>query len=231
MSSRMSEAVAVGGSMVEGVLDELGMWSARQRGLAPVTVGNCGWAVKVFLESLPDLQDAGGALDARSVTMFMVAYCRERNPATAKAMARSVRSFLRFAHATGRTRVELWGAVPAPAAWRMASLPAPVSASDVERLMAAAARARFTAAGRRDFAVVSLLVRLGRRRGEVARLRLSDIDWRAGEITIRGKGERVDRLPLLAEPGEAIAARLCDGRPACETRTVLTSIRPGGGGR
>lgn len=228
MSSSTRDGIAEVGGWVEDLLDEFGLWLARQRGLAPVTVGNYRWAVRVFLEALPEGEDLAGTLDARLVTVFMVEYCRERNPATAKAMARSVRSFLRFAHATGRTSVELWGAVPAPAAWRMASLPAAVSVTDVERLMAAASRARFTAAGRRDFAVLSLLVRLGLRRGEVARLGLSDIDWRAGEITVCGKGERVDRLPLLAEPGEAIAAWLCDGRPDCEARTVFTSIRPAG---
>ncbi|MPY81671.1 MAG: tyrosine-type recombinase/integrase, partial [Actinophytocola sp.] len=69
---------------------------------------------------------------------------------------------------------------------------------------------------------------LGLRRGEVAGLRLDDIDWRAGELTVVGKGNRLERLPLPAEPGEAIVAWLTDGRPECETRSVFTTLRPPG---
>jgi len=73
-----------------------------------------------------------------------------------------------------------------------------------------------------------LLARLGLRRGEVAGLGLDDIDWRAGELTVIGKGDRVERLPLSAGPGEAIAAWLVDGRPECQTRSVFTTLRPPG---
>ena len=72
---------------------------------------------------------------------------------------------------------------------------------------------RSTLAGKRDFAILTMLVRLGMRRGEVAGLRLDDIDWRAGEIVVRGKGQRLERLPLPADVGEAIAVYLRDGRP------------------
>ena len=85
-----------------------------------------------------------------------------------------------------------------------------------------------TATDRRDYAILLLLARLGLRRGEVARLGLDDIDWRAGELTVIGKGEMMDRLPLPAGPGEAIAAWLVDGRPECPTRSVFTTLRPPG---
>ena len=76
-----------------------------------------------------------------------------------------------------------------------------------------------------------LLGRLGPRVGEVAALDLDDIDWRAGEITVRGKGRRRDRLPLPDEAGEAVAAYLRDGRPACaEGRRVFVSVRGHGRG-
>jgi len=70
-----------------------------------------------------------------------------------------------------------------------------------------------TPRGRRDAAVVLVLLRLGLRAGEVARLRLEDVDWRHGEVAIRGKGGRGDQLPLPVEVGEAIAAYLHGGRP------------------
>jgi site-specific recombinase XerC len=131
----------------------------------------------------------------------MVEFCRDRNTNSAKSMARSVRSFLKFAHATGRTSTELWGAVSASSGWHLASLPRTVPAADLQRLLTVAARLRFTETGRRDYAILLLLARLGRRRGEAAGLRLDDIDWRAAEVTVVCKGNRVERLPLPAEPG------------------------------
>jgi integrase len=216
-------------ALVSDLLVEFGGWLDRQRGLAPISIHNYCWHAEQFLAPLPrPVPVSVGLLDAGTVTAFMVEYCRDRNTNSAKSMARSVRSFLRFAHATGRTSAELWGAVPASSGWHLASLPRSVPAADLERLLAVAARARFTATGRRDYAVLLLLARLGLRRGEVARLRLDDIDWRAGELTVVGKGTRVERLPLPAEPGEAIVGWLTDGRPGCETRSVFTTLSPPG---
>ncbi len=82
-----------------------------------------------------------------------------------------------------------------------------------------------TAAGRRDLAMLTLLARLGLRAGEVAALTLDDIDWRAGEITVHGKGRRSERLPLPADAGEAIAAYLRDGRPEPFESTRRVSLR------
>lgn len=219
----------VGTASVRELLVEFGGWLDHQRGLAPITVGNYRWNVAQFLAALPEpTQVSVSLLDAGAVTAFMVEYCRDRNTNSAKSMARSVRSFLRFAHATGRTSVQLWGAVPASAGWHLASLPRSVPAADVERLVTVAARWRSTPASCRDYAILLLLARLGLRRGEVAALGLDDIDWRAGELTVVGKGERVERIPLPAEPGEALAAWLVDGRPECETRSVFTTLRPPG---
>jgi integrase/recombinase XerD len=218
-----------GTAPVSDLLVEFGGWLDRQRGLAPITIDNYCWNVKQFLAALPQpTQVSASLLDAGTITAFMVEYCRDRNTNSAKSMARSVRSFLRFAHATGRTSAQLWGAVPVAAGWRLASLPKSVPAADLERLVAVAARWRLTATDRRDYAILLLLARLGLRRGEVASLGLDDIDWRAGELTVVGKGDRAERLPLPTEPGEAIAAWLVEGRPECQTRSVFTTLRPPG---
>ena len=210
-------------------LGEFGQWLDHQRGLAPITIDNYCWNVAQFLEALPQpTQLSVSLLDAGTVTAFMVEYCRDRNTNSAKTMARSVRSFLRFAHATGRTSAQLWGAVPVAAGWHLASLPKSVPAADLEHLLAVTARWQFTATDRRDYAILLLLAQLGLRRGEVAGLGLDDIDWRAGELTVVGKGDRAERLPLPAEPGEAITAWLVDGRPQCQTRSVFTTLRPPG---
>lgn len=215
---------------VSELLSEFGEWLDRQRGLSPVTVHNYCWHGEQFLRSLPDpVQASVGLLDAGTVTAFMVEFCRDRNTNSAKSMARSVRSFLRFAHATGRTSVELWGAVPSSAGWHLATLPKAVPAAEVEQLLKVAAiRARLCATGRRDYAIVLLLARLGLRRGEVAALGLDDIDWRSGELAVVGKGNRVERLPLPVQPGAAVVAWLTDGRPPCATRLVFTTLNPPG---
>jgi len=128
-----------GTASVSGVLVEFGEWLGRQRGLAPITVDNYCWNVEQFLGALPQpTQVSVSLLDAGTVTAFMVEYCRDRNTNSVKSMARSVRSFLRFAHATGRTSVGLWGAVPVSAGWHLASLPRSVPATDLEHLLAVA---------------------------------------------------------------------------------------------
>lgn len=102
-------------------------------------------------------------------------------------------------------------AVPAVARWRSSSLPKGISSAEVKQLLAACDRR--TSMGRRDFAILTMLVRLGLRPAEVASLRLGDIDWHRGEIAISGKGPRLERLPLPVYVGEAIAGYLRRGRP------------------
>ena len=82
-----------------------------------------------------------------------------------------------------------------------------------------------SALGRRDYALIITLLRLGLRRSEVARLRLDDIDWRAAEVVVRGKGAREDRLPLPVDVGEAIAAYLRRGRRATDRRELFLRAR------
>ncbi len=99
--------------------------------------------------------------------------------------------------------------VPAVASWRLAGLPKALESGQVAALLASCGQN--TAVGRRDFAMLTMLARLGLRAGEVAALSLNDIHWRAGEITVRGKGSRRERLPLPADADEAITAYLRDG--------------------
>jgi site-specific recombinase XerD len=206
------------------LLAEFGTWLDRERGLSPVSVRCYSKQVRAFLAAFPGAAETTvHGLDAGQVTAFMTGFCRDRNPWSAKAMVTSLRAFLRFAHATGRTAAPLAGAVPAVASWRLAALPRGLSAAEVERLLAGCGRE--TAVGRRDFAVLSLLARLGLRGAETAGLQLGDVDWRAGEIAVTGKGSRTERLPLPAPAGEALVAWLTGGRPACESRAVFVTVR------
>jgi len=205
-----------------GLLAEFGTWLDRERGLSPVSVRCYSKQAKYFLAAIGG-PGAVSTLDAAEVTTFMVDHSRDRNNWSAKAMVTSLRAFLRFAHATGRTAVPLVGAVPAVASWRLAVLPRGLKAAEIEMLLAGCDRE--TAAGQRDYAVLSLLARLGLRGAEAASLQLDDIDWRAGEIAVTGKGSRTERLPLPAPAGEALAAWLTGGRPRCGSRAVFVTVR------
>ena len=114
-------------------------------------------------------------------------------------------------------------AVPSVAAWRLASLPRALDASTVARLLESCDPT--TVIGGRDLAILTLLARLGLRAGEVARLRFDEIDWCAGELTIRGKGATVERLPLSHDVGVALVGYLRDGRPSCGLREVFLPVR------
>ena len=127
-------------------------------------------------------------------------------------VATALRSLLGFLHVEGVLERSLAFAVPGVGAWRGAALPRPLERGQVRQLMASCDRR--TVVGRRDFAIILLMGRLGLRCGEVAALTLEDIDWRAGELVIYGKGRRDDRLPLPVDVGDAIANYLRRGRPA-----------------
>jgi site-specific recombinase XerD len=132
------------------------------------------------------------------------------------------RSLLRFLHVRGEVGQDLSGCVPAVAGWRLAQVPKALEPPQVERLL----RDGYVGsrALRRDAAIVRLLVRLGLRAGEVAAFELDDIDWRAGEIVVRGKGNHDARLPLPHDVGRAVAAYL-RVRPCADTRKVFLRRR------
>ena len=204
------------------LLAEFGRWLDRERGLSPVSVRCYSKQAKYFLAAAGGPGAVGG-LDAGQVTAFMVGFSRDRNGWSAKAMVTSLRVFLRFAHATGRTAVPLAGAVPAVASWRLSALPRGLSQAEIGRLLAGCDRE--TAVGLRDYAVLSLLARLGLRGAEAAGLQLGDIDWRAGEVAVTGKGSRIERLPLPAPAGQALVGWLTGGRPRCGSRAVFVTVR------
>jgi integrase/recombinase XerD len=161
-------------------------------------------------------------LTAAAVTGFVLSVSQRRSVGEAKAVSTRLRSFLRYLEIEGLTRPGLLAAVPSIAGWELTGLPRAISAADVERLLGSCDHRR--PAGRRDFAILTVLARLGLRAGEVAALRLGDIDWRAGELTVHGKASRQDRLPLTQDVGEAIAGWLQDGRPRCASAAVFTRV-------
>ena len=147
---------------------------------------------------------------------------------SAKGRVAELRSVLRFLYLQELTPLRLGTAVPPVGGWRLATLPPPaMSTSDVQSLLDTCDRV--TPVGVRDFAMMMLVARLGLRSIEIARLELRDVDWRAGELVVRGKARRQDRLPLPAEVGEALVAYLSSGRnPADAVHLFLTCRAPRG---
>jgi len=180
-----------------------------ERGLAAETAADYAAKVRRFLSVRGSHGPAG--LTASEVTAFIVETCPSMRKGTAKLTVTALRSLLGWLHVAGEIPVPLAWAVPAVASWRLATLPAPLEPAQVRAMLDGCDTG--TAVGRRDKAMLTLLARLGLRAGEVAGLMLDDIDWRAGEITVTGKGRRSERLPLPADAGEAVAGWLRDGRP------------------
>ena len=195
-------------------------WMRQQRGICDVTLRS----YRIYIrELLQRLEEEPSRFDARRLRAFVLEKSRSCGWGTAKNCATVVRMFLRFLIAEGQCAVGLDAAIPTVAHWRLASLPRYLPGKDVERLIASCDRA--SAVGRRDRAILLLLARLGLRAGDVAHLRLTDIDWKDASIQVCGKGHRQARLPLTQEVGQAIVAYLKKGRPRTNADTVFVSAR------
>jgi site-specific recombinase XerD len=140
-----------------------------------------------------------------------------------KVIVSALRVFLRWLHERGDTGTNLAGCVLSMPDWRLAIVPKALPSGQVERLLRQYDRA--TAVGRRDYAIVLLLARLGLRAGEVVHMDLDDLDWESGELRVRGKGGRQDRLPVPRDVGAAVADYLRHGRPRCSTRRVFVRVK------
>lgn len=191
-----------------------------ERALAPATlVSYLGFAGE-FLTA----RFGAGPVDLTSLCAADVTGFVQRRAATLRSkrvqvMTSALRAFLRFARYRGELPTDLAACVPAVASWSLSTVPRALPPGQVERVLAACNRQ--TAVGRRDYAILLLLARLGLRAGEVVALTLEDLDWQAGVLTVRGKGGRASQLPLPVAVGEALAAYLQDGRPRGASRCVF----------
>ena len=213
--------------VVEGPLEELLAGYRRfllvERRLSQHTVRDAYVpAARLFLagRGCPD----GLALErlaAADVSVFLVAECPKRSVTGARDLASALRSFLRYLHLAGLIEAPLVWAVPSVADLRDRTLPRGLEPAAVRKMLASCDRRRTV--GRRDYAILLLLSRLGLRRGEVARLGLDDVDWRNGLLLVGGKGGRYDELPLPVDLGEAFVSYL-RRRPRCESRALFVRM-------
>ena len=214
-------------SPAEVLLVEFAGYLATERGLGSATIAGYRHLAGLFLGACapePAVEGCGlKRLEPQQINTFLLAECAQRSIGSTKNVVTAVRVLMRFLYLQGYTSVSLAGSVPRAIPWRDSGRSRALEPGQVSRLLASCDRR--TAAGRRDFAILTILARLGLRASEVASLKLADVDWRAGEITVCGKGGRKDRLPLPADVGEAIAGYCRKGRPRNEHRALFLQVQ------
>ena len=215
--------VAVG--RIEEVIDGFRGYLMLERGLAASTIAEYERVARVFFAQRP-VGLGLGELTAGDVSAFLARECPRRSVSGARHLVSPLRSLLRYLHVAGLISMPLAAAVPGVADQRDRSLPRGVEPVVVARLLASCDRRRTV--GRRDYAILLLLVRLGLRVGEVAAIELGDVDWRRGEIVIRAKRDRQDRLPLPVDVGEALVAYLRRRGPSECRALFLKAHAPAG---
>jgi site-specific recombinase XerC len=211
-------------SRLEKIAEDYRRYLLQERGLSQATAVN----YLPFIDQFLFERFEGGRLNlsqlrAPDVTSFVQRHARDFSPGRGKLLVTALRSFLRHLRHQGKIQTDLAACVPAVAWWSFATMPKFLPASDVQKVLKDCDRQ--TAIGRRNYAILLLLARLGLRAGEVVSLNLEEIDWDNGHVTVRAKGGRWSQLPLPAEVGEAIAVYLRQDRPRGSCRRVFLRHR------
>ncbi|MHB1511336.1 MAG: tyrosine-type recombinase/integrase [Acidimicrobiales bacterium] len=219
----MEPAMPAAPSPLETVVVHFRRYLVNERGLSAPTVRGYSDMARLFLLRF---EGPGGALDllqvdAEAVSAFVVAERHRRSVSSAQVSVTALRSLLRFLFLEGYVTRRLGDAVPAVSVPK-GFLPRGLADETVEALLGS--RDISTRTGKRDLAVLTVLSRLGLRAGEVAGLRLDDLDWDHGELVVHGKGRRRERLPMPVDVGEALVAYLSSGRPRVECRAVFLRV-------
>ena len=206
-------------SPVDRLLGEFRDYLIQERGMKASSAGQYLPTARLFLcERSEPLEEDLARVSAAEISTFVLREGRRLSRRSTETVIYALRALLRFLHVHGLIAEPLASAVPSVAR-RREDLPRALPAGQVKLLLDSCDRA--TPTGRRDYAIVLMLARLGLRRCEVAALSLDDVDWRAGEIVVHGKGSRLDRLPLPCDVGEAIVDYLRDGRPRVTDRALF----------
>lgn len=206
-----------GGELLPQYLDYL----REERGLTEQTVYIYTPFARAALTGFAAASGSTRPIDwnAEIVNAYLLERARNRSSEYARLLATTLRSLLRFLYLRGEVATDLSLSVSTVRKWSLASVPIYLTPVEVERVLAVPDRS--TPRGRRDYAVLILLARLGLRAGEVVTLELGDILWRTGEIVVRGKGRLLDRLPLPPDAGEALATYLKQDRRGTRSRRVF----------
>ncbi|MBY3027347.1 site-specific integrase [Rhizobium leguminosarum] len=219
-------ALPVQRSEHEEIVDVFGQYLSAERGLAAATVGSHKLLSLRFLrEVCPAGADGFAAFTPEIVIGYVERHALDGSADSGKAMCGVVRAFLRYLHLKGFISMPLAGCVPSIRRWRLAGLPTFLPPEKVQKVLDACDRT--TAMGRRDYAVLMILAKLGLRASEVSNLNLDDIDWQSGTILVHGKGRRQATMPLRHDVGTALVAYIRHGRPASACRRLfLRTLAP-----
>jgi site-specific recombinase XerD len=209
---------------VQECIGEYRQYLVRQRGLSSASLPNYLSYVEQFLqEKFAHRELRLDVLRAPDITAYMKSHVAKMSPARAKLLVTALRAFLRYLLHQGKISVDLSPCVLPVACWSYSEIPKSLPPGTVERVLAGCNRK--TPNGRRNYAILLLLARLGLRAGEVVTLNLEDLDWDSGLIRIRRKGSRWTQLPLPEDVGVAIAAYLRSDRPPSSSRRVFLRHR------
>jgi len=207
-------------SPLAAILDRYEKHLRSERGLTTATIINyLPFARKFLSDRFGEGPFLLKVVRPRDISGFILRHARTMSCRRAQLMTTAFRSFFRFLFQRGELQVDLAPSIPTVADWRLSTLPRYITAEEVIRVLGSCDR--HTATGRRDYALLLLLARLGLRAGEIVAMQLDDIDWRSGEILVRGKGLLYDRMPLPVDVGQALAVYLRHDRPSSKTRRVF----------
>jgi site-specific recombinase XerD len=207
-------------SACQWLLQQFQHYLRQERGLSEATITGYTPVVRAFLaECFPTDTPDFHQLCAGDITGFVRRQAERITTKYAKSVVSALRAFLRYLLHRGTIDTDLTACVPTIATWLLSNVPKFLGAEQIQRVLNGCDRA--TALGKRNYAILLLLARLGLRAGEVVALTLEDLDWEAGLITVRGKGKRVAQLPLPVEVGTALADYLRQARPPCASRRVF----------
>jgi len=162
-------------------------------------------------------------MNPKDVVYFILRKTETVSAKHAQLIVCALRSFFRFLFQRRETAIDLSPSALNVADWRLSGLPRFLEAEQVERLLQSCNQD--TLIGQRDYVILLMLARLGLRAGDVVNMTLDDIDWELGELIVRGKSYRQERLPLLQDIGQALVRYLSDGRPQCSCRRVFIRIK------
>jgi site-specific recombinase XerC len=214
----------------ERLQSEFRLYLQQERALASTTQA----AYTAFVSEFLTERFGAGPVDlsllgAADITRFVLRRASTIQSKRVQLMTTALRSFLRFARYRGDIEKDLAACIPAVANWKQSTLPRALPPDQVEQVLNSVDRK--TPIGRRDYAILLILARLGLRAGEIKALTLEDLDWQEGLITVRGKAGRFSQLPLPKDVGAAIADYLRHGRPTASSRCVFLRAKAPAGRR
>jgi site-specific recombinase XerD len=202
------------------IFADFGDYLQRERGLAPSSIARHLPTIRRLLcEVCPAGAQDLGKINHADVVRYVERHARDGSPSSGRVMCWSLRAFFRYLHHKGLNRLPLAGCVPSIRRWKLANLPTYLSAEQVQKALDSCDRA--TAIGRRNYAILMMLAKLGLRAHEIATLTLDDIDWRSGDMCVRVKGRERTRMPIPPDVGAAVVAYLRHARPKSSCRRLF----------